>query len=139
MKVSEVMTKSPACATPDTKLQAVAKMMVDNDCGAIPVVKDSSDKKPIGIITDRDITIRTVAEGKNPLDLTAADAMTSGVSTVSADSDAEDCFDLMENEQVRRIIVVDNNGAVCGIVAQADVAEYGSGDDAAELVKEVSQ
>jgi len=139
MKVSEIMTKNPACCAADTKLQAVAKMMVDNDCGAIPVVESDANKKPVGMITDRDITVRTVAEGKNPLDLTARDAMTSEVFTVTEDSDAEDCFNLMEEKQVRRVAVVDGSGAVCGIVAQADVAEHGSNGATAELVKEVSE
>ncbi len=114
-------------------------MMVDNDCGAIPVVENESNKKPIGIITDRDITIRTVAIGKNPLELATRDAMTTSVFTVRENSDAEDCFNLMEEKQVRRVAVVDEAGACCGIVAQADVAEYGSNGDAAELVKEVSE
>lgn len=139
MKISEIMTKNPACCTSDAGLQQVAKMMVDNDCGAIPVIENESGKKPIGMITDRDITIRTVAAGKNPLELTARDAMTDSVFTVREDSDAEECFNLMEEKQVRRVAVVDNNGAVCGIVAQADVAQYGSNGDAAELVKKVSE
>lgn len=139
MKVSEIMTKNPACCTSDTKLQQVAKMMVDNDCGAIPIVENESNKKPIGMITDRDITVRTVAEGKNPLELTAQDAMTTSIFTVRENSDTEECFNLMEEKQVRRVAVVDESGACCGIVAQADVAEHGSNGEAAELVKEVSE
>jgi CBS domain-containing protein len=139
MKVSEVMTKNPACCTSDASLQEVAKMMVDNDCGAIPVVENQNQKKPIGIITDRDITVRTVAEGKNPLDLTARDAMTSSVVTVRENSSANDCFNLMEDKQIRRVAVVDENGACCGIVAQADVAQKASKGETAELIKEVSE
>ncbi len=66
-------------------------MMVDNDCGCIPVVDSEAQKKPIGMITDRDITMRTVAEGKNPLDLTAADAMSNDAVTVTPDTSVEDC------------------------------------------------
>ncbi len=139
MKVSELMTKNPACCTSDTGLREVAKMMVDNDCGAIPVVENQNQKKPIGIITDRDITVRTVAEGKNPLDLTAKDAMTSNVFTVRENSSADECYKLMENKQVRRVAVVDESGACCGIVAQADVAQKASNGKTAELVKEVSE
>ena len=83
MKVEEIMTKNPACCTADSKLQEVAQMMVTNDCGCIPVVENEESKKPIGMITDRDITIRTVAEGKNPLDLTAGDVMSDQVITVA--------------------------------------------------------
>ncbi len=114
-------------------------MMVDNDCGCIPVVESESGKKPIGMITDRDITIRTVAEGKNPLDLTAADAMSNDAVTVTPDTTVEDCCNLMEDKQVRRVAVVDENGGCCGMVAQADVAKYASNGDTAELVKEVSE
>lgn len=139
MKVSEIMSKSPACCTSDTSLQAVAKMMVDNDCGAIPVVDSDASKKPVGMITDRDITIRTVAEGKNPLDLTAADAMSNDAVTVTPETSVEECCNLMEDKQVRRIAVVDERGACCGMVAQADVAQYASNGETAELVKEVSR
>ena len=97
-------------------------MMVKNDCGCIPVVEDNENKKPIGMITDRDITIRTVAEGKNPLDLTAGDIMSDQVISVSADTSVEECCKKMESNQIRRIAVVDENGGCCGIVAQADVA-----------------
>ncbi|MEO6589631.1 MAG: CBS domain-containing protein, partial [Pyrinomonadaceae bacterium] len=107
MLVNEIMTESPACCTTDASLQEVAKMMVTNDCGCIPVVEDMADNKPIGMITDRDITCRTVAEGKNPLDLTAGDVMSKNVVTVSADTSVEDCCSLMEDNQIRRIAVID--------------------------------
>lgn len=139
MNVKDVMTNNPACCTPKTKLTEVAKMMVDNDCGCIPVVENESTNKPVGMITDRDITVRTVAEGKNPLDLTAADAMTKDPVTVTADSSVEDCCNLMEKEQLRRIAVVDENGGCCGIVAQADIATSASGAKTAEVVQEVSK
>lgn len=138
MLVNEIMSKNPACCTSETKLQEVAKMMVDNDCGCIPVVDSEAQKKPIGMITDRDITIRTVAEGKNPLDLTAADAMSNDTVTVTAETSVEDCCNLMEDKQIRRVAVVDKNGCCCGMVAQADVAKYASNQTTAEVVKEVS-
>jgi CBS domain-containing protein len=66
MNVGEIMTKDPACCTPDTGLQEVAQMMVDCDCGCIPVVDSEGSKMPVGMITDRDITCRVVAKGQNP-------------------------------------------------------------------------
>jgi len=138
MLVREIMSKNPACCTSDTSLQEVAKMMVDNDCGCIPVVESESGKKPIGMITDRDITIRTVAEGKNPLDLTAADAMSNDAATVTPETSVEDCCNMMEDKQIRRVAVVDENGGCCGMVAQADVAQYASTGQTADVVKEVS-
>jgi CBS domain-containing protein len=139
MNVKEVMTGEPTCCTPDTGLQEVAQMMVECDCGCIPVVDNYDSKMPVGMITDRDITCRAVAQGKNPLDLTAGDAMTASVFSVTPETSLEDCMNLMEKSQVRRIAVVDEKGAVCGIVAQADVALSASKKDTAEVVQQVSQ
>lgn len=139
MLVKEIMTENPACCTGDSGLQDVAKKMVDNDCGCIPVVDSEDSKMPVGMITDRDICCRVVAEGRNPLDLTAADAMTSTVISVTPETTLEDCLNLMEDSQIRRIAVVDNNGAICGIVAQADVAMNASDHKTAEVVQEVSR
>jgi len=131
------MTENPKCCAPDTSLEEVAKMMVEIDCGCIPVVDENS--KPIGMITDRDITVRTVAKGKNPLDLTAGKVMTSDVYTVTPETTIEECCRIMEQKQVRRIVVVDPRGACCGMVAQADVANYASRKQTAEVVQEVSK
>jgi CBS domain-containing protein len=139
MNVSEVMTESPTCCTPETGLQEVAQMMVDCDCGCIPVVGGNNSKMPVGMITDRDITCRVVAQGRNPLDLTAGDAMTSTVVSVTPDTSLEKCLDLMEESQVRRIAVVDSGGKICGIVAQADVARNADEQKTAEVVQEVSK
>lgn len=139
MKVKEIMTKDPACCTTDSSLQEAAKMMKDNDCGCIPVVENKDSNKPVGVITDRDICCRTVAEGKNPLDLTVKDAMTSNVETIKADSSVEDCCNLMEEKQIRRVVVVDDNGGCCGIVAQADIAINANEHKTAEVVQEVSK
>ena len=139
MNVREIMTESPACCTADTPLREVAQMMVQNDCGCIPVVENEDSKKPIGMITDRDITTRVVAEGKNPKDLTAKDAMTSEVVSVTPDTSIEDCCNLMEERQIRRIAVVDNSGSCCGMIAQADIANNASESKTAEVVQEVSR
>lgn len=139
MNVQEVMTKEPACCSADENLQSVAKMMVNHDCGCIPVVEDTISKKPIGTITDRDICCRTVAEGRNPLDMTAGEIMTTEVVTVSPDMSIEECCNLMEENQIRRILVVDDKGSCCGIVAQADIAANANARTTAEVVQEVSK
>jgi CBS domain-containing protein len=139
MNVGEIMTKDPACCTPDAGLQEVAKMMLDNDCGCIPVVDSQDSKMPVGMITDRDITCRVVAKGLNPLDLTAQDAMTSTVVSVTPDTSLEECANLMEESQIRRVAVVDQNGACCGMVAQADIANNAGDRVTAEVVQEVSK
>lgn len=137
MQTREIMTNDPACCGPDTPLPEVARLMVEHDCGEIPVVDET--KKPIGVVTDRDITCRTVAEGKNPLELTARDCMSSPAVTVTPDTSVDDCCKTMEENQVRRVPVVDESGACCGMVSQADVAQRGSKDEAAEVVREVSR
>lgn len=139
MLVKEVMTEDPACCTPEMNLREVAQLMVQNDCGCIPVVEDEASRKPVGMITDRDITVRAVAEGKNPLDLTARDIMTASPKTISDTSDLEECCNLMEDNQIRRIAVVDSSGGCCGIVAQADIAINAADGKTAEVVQEVSR
>lgn len=139
MNVQEIMTMDPACCTADTGLLEVAKMMVDNDCGCIPIVDSKDSKKPVGIITDRDIVTRVVAKGRNPLDLTAKDAMTKNVVSVTPQTSVEECCNLMEERQLRRIVVVDQSGACCGIVAQADIAMNADERETAEVVQEVSK
>ena len=139
MNVGEIMTKDPACCTADTGLQEVAKIMVDNDCGCVPVVDGKDTKIPVGMITDRDITCRIVAAGKNPLDLTAADAMSSTVVSVTPETSIEECCNVMESSQIRRVAVVDKDGSCCGIVAQADVATNAAPRQTAEVVQEVSK
>jgi CBS domain-containing protein len=139
MKVKDIMTVDPACCVPDTDLGEVARLMVENDCGEIPVVQSNGVMKPVGVITDRDIVCRTVAQQLNPLDMTAADCMTQGCITIAEDAGIDACLALLEQNQVRRMLVVDASGALCGIVAQADIARSMSGRKTAEVVREVSQ
>src|SRR6266436_8319549 len=119
MTVGQMMTANPACCRPDTSLEEVARTMVENDCGCIPVLDSTASGKPIGVITDRDICCRTVAEGKNPLEMTAADCMSTPAVTVMLNTSIDECCALMEEKQVRRVPVVDEQGACCGMVAQA--------------------
>lgn len=124
MQVREIMTANPACATPDTSLREISQIMVEHDCGCVPIVENMATKKPIGTITDRDITIRAFAGGQNPADLKASDAMTMGVATITPDASIEKCADVMEDKKIRRVVVVNDDGKVVGMVAQADIAEY---------------
>lgn len=136
--VKDLMTKNPVCCTPETDLKTVAKMMCEHSCGEIPVVENEGNKKTIGVITDRDITCRTVAQGRNPLELKAKDCMSSNPVTVKQNADLQECVRLMEQHKIRRIPVVDDKGLLCGIVAQADIARKVPGKTA-EVVREVSQ
>lgn len=139
IEVREIMTDSPAVCTPDTSLKQVTEMMVECDCGAIPVVESRSSRRAVGIITDRDIVVRCLAKGKNPMDATVRDCMTQQVYSVHPDQTVEEVCELMEDKQVRRVIVVDRNNKVRGIVAQADVAMYAPRREAAQVIRRVSQ
>jgi CBS domain-containing protein len=138
MKVREVMSSNPICATPDTSLRDIARMMCDHDCGEIPIVSDTSTRRVIGVVTDRDITCRTVARGQNPLELSAKDCMTRPVATVETDATVDDCCRVMESRQIRRVPVVDH-GSCIGIVSQADLARRAPTQLTAEVVAEISR
>lgn len=137
--VREIMTPDPACCTPDTSLQEVARMMRECDCGAIPVVENNESRRAIGIVTDRDITVRVLAEGRNPMEMRARDCMTRPVASVRADSTLGQLLTLMEDAQIRRVLVVDEGERLVGIVAQADVALAAPRRQAGEVVREVSE
>jgi CBS domain-containing protein len=139
MKVKSLMTSNPACCTSDTDLRSVARLMVEHDCGAIPVVESLDSMNPVGVVTDRDIVVRSVAEGKNPLEMTARECMSSPGVTVRLETPLEDCRRTMEGHQIRRVPVVDEAGRCCGIVAQADIARKASARETAWLVKELSR
>ena len=139
MQVKEVMTSDPACCTAETPLPEVARMMIDNDCGEIPIIDNNSSKVPIGVVTDRDIVCRTVANGINPVELTASDCMSKPIVTVTPDMSLEECCRIMEQKRIRRVPVVDDRGSCCGIVSLADIALQTKTSVAAEVVKEVSE
>ncbi|WP_027481266.1 CBS domain-containing protein [Deinococcus pimensis] len=139
MQVREVMTTDPVCCTPDTNLRDVAAMMVEYDCGSVPVVDSYDGMHAVGVVTDRDITVRTVANGRNPLECNARDVMSEGVVSVSPDADVMDAVRLMERSLVRRLPVTNENGTVVGMVAQADLVRNVDNEDAGLVVKEVSR
>lgn len=139
MRASDVMTRFPHCCTPETSLEHVARMMIEHDCGAIPVVSDLSTRFPVGIITDRDIVTRVVAVGISPALLAVRDCMTATPVTVAEDTSMSTVIDLLEDKQIRRVIVTDRDGRVSGIIAAADVAAHTSRRKAGELLQYVSQ
>lgn len=133
----DVMTPDPACCSPTTTLDDVAKLMAQNDCGEIPVV-DPADQI-VGVVTDRDIVCRVVAEGKNPIAYTAETCMSSPVVTVRSDSPLEEVVSTMEKHQIRRVPVVDERESCVGIISQADISWSDSPREVGKLVREVSR
>ena len=136
MRVRDVMSRDPVCCSPESAIGAVAKLMAEHDCGEIPVCDDR--RRPIGVVTDRDIVCRLVAHDRNPLERRVVDCMTEPVVTATPNMSVADCARLMEDHQVRRIPVVDEHGACCGIVAQADLATKGCRRETADVVERVS-
>lgn len=132
MKAKEIMTKRPKCVTPDTPLREAARLMKEQDVGVLPVVDRDGSDRLVGIVTDRDIAIRHVAEGHDSSSCPVREAMTSNVRTAREDDDIDHVMDLMGKEQVRRIPVVDERGDLVGIVAQADIVRDARDDKKAE-------
>jgi CBS domain-containing protein len=136
MTVQDIMSRDPICCRPDTDLGHVAAMMAQYDCGEIPVCDDR--EHPIGVVTDRDVICRVVARGRNPLDCVARDCMSQPVVAAKPEMRIEEAARLMEDHQVRRLPVVDDQGVICGMVAQADLATKAEPRHAAEVVQRVS-
>jgi len=123
MNVSEVMTAQVATATPRSTIADVARMMADVESGAVPVTDDG---KVVGLITDRDIVLRVVAENL-PLSTPAADVMTPGVETCGEEDNVADAIGKMGSKQIRRLVVLNASGGLAGILSLGDVAaEYGA-------------
>lgn len=139
MKVRDIMTRNPACCTPEDTLVDAARLMKINDCGAIPVIEDEENRKPAGIITDRDIVVRGLAADMDPMETSVADCMTRSLVAVQSDEDVEECVRLMEEHQLRRILVIDNEGSVIGIVTQAQIAMNVDSSLAGEMVEDISE
>ena len=137
MKAQEIMSKNPRSVTPETAIQEAARLMKDENVGVLPVVESASSKRLLGVITDRDITVRVVAEGRSSASV--RDAMTSGVKTAKADDSMKDVMALMADEQVRRVPIVDDRGELVGIVAQADIVLEGDDKRAEETIEEISR
>ena len=135
MRCREIMTKTVRTATRDMSLSEAAALMRDGDMGAVPVVDDG---KLVGIVTDRDIVIRAVAEGKDAA-THVGDVMTTELFTVTPDDFVFEAIRLMGDKQIRRVPVIDNNGALVGIIAIADVAlETEDEREIAETMEEIS-
>ena len=132
-----IMTSDAQCCTADQSVEDVARLMVECNCGEIPIVDDR--KKLIGVITDRDIVCRVVAQRKHPSMVTVAEAMTQPAISVGLESSLDAVLATMESHQIRRVPVVDAGGACCGIISQADVALTAKNEETGELVRAVSR
>lgn len=133
--VKDVMTKNVIALLPSDTVEEAAKLMSDNDIGSIPVISGGELK---GILTDRDIVLRCVANGKCPSRVKVSDLMTTDISFITPDQTVHDAINLMAAEKVRRLPVI-NNGYVDGMISLADIARLHAGPEIARAISEISE
>src|SRR5688572_13671588 len=139
-KSNEVMTKDVACCIPTDTVTKAAQLMKSKDIGSVPIVDNNQTKKLVGIVTDRDLTLAIIAEGREARTTKVEDVMTRSVVTCRAEDSVQEALDAMAEYQLRRIPVVDKDNKLVGIIAQADVAtRVNQPEKTAEIVKEISQ
>ncbi len=121
-KCNEIMTKNPVCCLPNDMTAKVAKLMKRKNVGSIPVIENEKNRKLVGIVTDRDLTLKIIAKGLDAKSTKVEGVMTHKVVTCRAEDDLQKALDAMSEYQLRRIPVVDKDNKILGIIAQADVA-----------------
>jgi CBS domain-containing protein len=134
--ILEAMTSNPCAIESDRSVAYAAKMMKQEDVGVAPIVESG---RLVGVLTDRDIAVRVVAEGKDPDSVSVRDVASSNVVTVDPQHDLDDALRLMARHQVRRLPVVEDDGRLVGVIAQADVAEESKPKKTGEMVEEISR
>lgn len=140
MRCSEVMTSNPTCCVPGDTAARVAKIMKTEDVGSVPVCESRQNRTLVGIVTDRDLVLKIVADGHDAASTYVRDVMTGKPFVCHPDDDLQKVFDTMQQKQVRRIPVVDDSGQLIGIIAQADLAtRSGEPEKTAEVVEEISK
>jgi CBS domain-containing protein len=139
-KCDEVMTKTPVCCLPNDMVAKAAGLMKSENVGSIPVIENEQTKKLVGIVTDRDLALKIVAEERDAKSTPVEAVMTRKVVTCLPGDDLQKALDAMAEHQLRRIPVVDHDNKILGIIAQADVAtRVDQPKKTGEMVKEISQ
>jgi CBS domain-containing protein len=134
--IRNVMTSNPCSIDADKSVAYAAKMLRDEDVGVAPIVEGD---KLIGVLTDRDIAIRVVAEGRSPDQVAVRDVASKQVVTIDPQQNLDEALRIMAKHKVRRLPVVEEDGKLVGVVAQADVAREGDDTQTGKLVEEISQ
>jgi len=139
-KCSEVMTRNPVVCMPHDPVVIVAQVMKKEDVGPVPIVENRQTRKLVGMVTDRDLAVKLVAEGRDIRTTRAEEVMSRKMVTCRADDDLQKALDAMSENQLRRIPVVDDDDAIIGIIAQADVAtRLNQPEKTAAVVKKISR
>jgi CBS domain-containing protein len=140
MKVKDLMTRDAACCTPDQSVRDAARVMDEKDCGCVPVT-DGDSGRVLGVVTDRDIALRVVGQGRSP-DIALREIMSDDPSCCGADDDVDEVEKVMARRQVRRVPVIDHDGRAVGMVSQADLATHRgrlTDREVAEVVARISK
>ena len=139
-KCNEAMTKTPLCCLPSDTVSSVAELMKNKGIGSIPVIENEQTGKLVGIVTDRDLTLKIVADGLDAKSTKVDAVMTRKVVTCRPENDLQKVLDAMSEHQLRRIPIVDDDNKILGIIAQADVAiRFDHPKRTAAMVKAISQ
>lgn len=139
IQAKELMSPNPACCTPETSIREAARLMREHDCGCLPVQDAERTGRVVGVVTDRDIATRAVAEGRAS-ETAVSDVMSADPSCCRPEDSAKDVERIMADRQVRRVPVVDEAGCCIGMVAQADLARSSvSARDLANTVEKISE
>jgi CBS domain-containing protein len=139
-KCDEVMTNNPVCCLSNDMVVKAAQIMKTGNVGSVPVIDNEKTRKLIGIVTDRDLALKIVAEGKDPKSTKVAAVMTANVVSCLSEDDLQKAMDSMSKNQLRRIPIIDKTGMILGIISQADVAtRIDKPKRTAAMVKEISQ
>lgn len=139
MKCREVMTTDVSCCITTDPVSEAAHRMKDRQIGPVPVVESLTSRKVRGILTDRDIVVNVIAEGRNPNTTLVSEVMKSDLVTCDPENDIADAIAAMTRRAVRRVLVVDEHGVLQGIISQADIAtRVRDAMKTGELVREIS-
>ncbi|HET8547598.1 MAG TPA: CBS domain-containing protein [Bryobacteraceae bacterium] len=133
------MTTDPAFCVPGDMALRAAEIMRDENVGPVPVIASRDDRRVVGIVTDRDLTVRLIAEGRAPEATRVDEVMSASPVTCTESDDVRDALEAMSRNQVRRVPVVDEYGRLAGIIAQADVARFLDEEEVGEVVEDISQ
>jgi CBS domain-containing protein len=136
-QIRELMTKNPRTVEPDATVVDAAKLMRDEDAGVAPIA--GGDSRLVGVVTDRDIAIRVVAEGKDPGSTQVKEIASQNLVTIDPQQDLDEALRLMAKHQVRRLPVVEEDGKLVGILAQADVARHTDAARTGHVVEQISE
>ena len=135
-RIREIMTSNPSTVEPDKTVVDAARIMKQEDAGVVPVTENG---RLTGMVTDRDIAIRVVAEGRDPQSTPVREVASKVLVTIDPQQDLDEALRLMAQHQVRRLPVVEEDGRLVGVVAQADVARHGDDTKTGQVVQEISE